>query len=78
MWARYIESLSEKNLLISQIPNVVRKLYILLQKAIHYSIAAVRVIKGQKVLPEGSTLEEHRITDSSTVNIVIEPEKEIN
>ena len=41
-------------------------------------IAAVRVIKGQKVLPDGSTLQQHGITDGSTVNIVIEPEKEIN
>ena len=40
--------------------------------------AAVRIIKGQKVLPEGSTLEEHGITDGSTVNIVIEPDKEIS
>ena len=40
--------------------------------------AAVRVKKGQRVLPDGSTLEEQGITDGSTVNIVIEPEKEIN
>ena len=39
---------------------------------------AVRVIKGQDVLPDGSTLEEHGIIDGSIVNIVIEPEKEIN
>ena len=39
---------------------------------------AVRVIKGQEVLPEGSTLDEHEIIDGSTVNIVIEPDKEIN
>ena len=39
---------------------------------------AVRVIKGQEVLPDGSTLDEHAITDGSTVNIVIEPEKEIS
>ena len=38
---------------------------------------AVRVIKGQEVLPDGNTLEEHGITDGSTVNIIIEPEKEI-
>ena len=38
---------------------------------------AVRVIKGQDVLPDGSTLEEHGIIDGSTVNIVIEPDKEI-
>ena len=40
--------------------------------------AAVRIIKGQEVLPDGSTLEEHGFTDASTVNIVIEPDKEIN
>ena len=39
---------------------------------------AVRVIKGHEVLPDGSTLEEHGIIDGSTVNIVIEPDKEIN
>ena len=41
-------------------------------------IGAVRVIKGQEVLRDGSTLEEHGITDGSTINIVIEPAKEIN
>ena len=39
---------------------------------------AVRVIKGQKVLPDDSTLDEHGIIDGATVNIVIEPDKEIN
>ena len=39
---------------------------------------AVRVIKGQEVLPDGSTLGEHGIIDGSTVNIVIEPDKELN
>ena len=39
---------------------------------------AVRVIKGQEILPDGSTLEEHGIIDGSTVNIVIEPDKEIS
>ena len=39
---------------------------------------AVRVIKGQEVLPDGSTLDEHGLIDGSTVNIVIEPEKEIS
>ena len=39
---------------------------------------AVRVIKGQEVLPDGSTLEELGTTDGSTINIVIEPDKEIN
>ena len=36
------------------------------------------MIKGQEVLPDGNTLEEHGIIDGSTVNIVIEPDKEIN
>ena len=36
------------------------------------------MIKGQEVLPDGSTLDEHGIIDGSTVNIVIEPDKEIN
>ena len=39
---------------------------------------AVRVIKGQEILQDGSTLDENGIIDGSTVNIVIEPEKEIN
>ena len=41
-------------------------------------IGAIRAIKGQEVLQDGSTLEECGITDGSTVNIVIEPVKEIN
>ena len=52
-----------------------------LQKIIHKQMkiaGAVRVIKGQEVLPDGSTLEQHGITGGSTVNIIIEPEKEIN
>ena len=36
------------------------------------------MIEGQEVLPDGSTLDEHGIIDGSTVNIVIEPDKEIN
>ena len=39
---------------------------------------AVRVIKGQEVLPDGNILEEHGILDGSTVNIVIEPDKKIS
>ena len=38
----------------------------------------VRIIKGQEVLPDGSTLKEYGFTDGSTVNIVIEPDKEIS
>lgn len=51
------------------------------QKIIHKQMkitGAVRVIKGQEVLPDGSTLDEHGIIDGSTVNIVIEPEKQVN
>ena len=53
----------------------------MLQKIIYNClsiIGAVRVIKGQEVLPDGSTLKEQGIIDGSTVNIFIEPEKEIN
>ena len=53
-----------------------------LQKIIYKCLkidGVVRVIKGQEVLPDGITLEDqHGITDGSTINIVIEPEKEIN
>ena len=52
-----------------------------LQKIIYKQMkisGAVRVIKGQNVLPDGSSLEEHGIIDGSTVNIVIEPDKELN
>ena len=55
--------------------------YLYLQKIIYKQMSikgAVRVIKGQEVLPVGSTLEENGITDGSTVNIVIEPDKDIN
>ena len=38
----------------------------------------VRVIKGQEILPDGNTLDQHIIIDGSTINIVIEPEKEIS
>ena len=51
-----------------------------LQKIIYKELkitGAVRVIKGHEVLPDGSTLEQHGIIDGSTVNIVIEPDKEI-
>ena len=36
------------------------------------------MIQGQKVLQDGNTLEGQGITDGSAVNIVIEPDKEIN
>ena len=38
----------------------------------------VRVIKGPEILIDGSILEEHGITDGSTVNIIIEPDRKIN
>ena len=55
--------------------------YHCLQKISYKSLkitGAVRAIKGQEVLQDDSTLEQHGIIDGSTVNIVIEPEKEIN
>ena len=36
------------------------------------------MIKGQEILPDSNTLEQSGITDGSTMNIVIEPEKDIN
>ena len=60
---------------------VMKLFFVRLQKIIYKQmkiIGAVRVIKGQDVLPDGSTLDEHEIIDGSTVNIVIEPDKEIN
>ena len=39
---------------------------------------AVEVIKGQEVLPDGSTLDEHGIIDGSTVNIDIKPHTMVN
>ena len=38
----------------------------------------VRVIKGPEILTDDSTLKEHGIIDGSTVNIVIEPDRNIN
>ena len=38
---------------------------------------AVRIVKGRSILPDDSTLVEHKISDGNTVNIVIEPDKEI-
>ena len=37
----------------------------------------MRILKGQKILPDDSTLAQHNISDGDTVNIVIEPEKKI-
>ena len=38
----------------------------------------IEVIKGQEVLPDGSTLDEHGIIDGSTVNIDIKPYTMVN
>ena len=50
------------------------------QKEIYRSgkvTGAVRILKGQEILPDDSTLVQHNISDGDTVNIVIEPEKQI-
>ena len=39
---------------------------------------AVRVIKGPEILTDDSTLEEYGITDGTTINIIIEPDRKIN
>ena len=51
-----------------------------LQKEIYRSgkiTGAVRILKGQEILPDDSTLVQHNISDGDTVNIFIEPEKQI-
>ena len=35
----------------------------------------MRILKGQEILPDDSTLAQHNISDGDTVNIVIEPDK---
>ena len=37
----------------------------------------MRILKGQEILPDDSTLVQHNISDGDTVNILIEPEQEI-
>ena len=37
----------------------------------------MRILKGQDILPDDNTLVQHNISDGDTVNIVIEPEKQI-
>ena len=37
----------------------------------------MRILKGQEILPDDSTLVQHNISNGDTVNIVIEPEKQI-
>ena len=50
------------------------------QKEIYRSgkiTGGVRILKGQEVLPDDSTLAQHNISDGDTVNIIIEPAKQI-
>ena len=50
------------------------------QKEIYRSgkiTGAVRILKGQEILPDDSTLVHHNISDGNTVNIVIEPDRHI-
>ena len=52
-----------------------------MQKIIHKQMKVprvVEVIKGQEVLPDGGTLDEHGIIDGSTVNINIKPYTMVN
>ena len=37
----------------------------------------MRILKGQEILPDDSTLVQHNISDNDTINIIIEPEKKI-
>ena len=37
----------------------------------------MRILKGQEILPDDSTLVQHKISDGNTVNIVIEPDATI-
>ena len=51
-----------------------------LQKEIYKSgkiTGAVRIMKGHEILPDDSTLVQYNISDGDTVNIVIEPDKQI-
>ena len=53
-------------------------LLLIVQREIYrsgYISGPVRLLKGQKVLPDDSALEEQGIKDGSTVNILIEPEQ---
>ena len=50
------------------------------QKEIYKSgkiTGAVRILKGQEILPDDSTLVQHEIADGDIVNIVIEPDATI-
>ena len=74
---------SDKIPLLREMPNGVRNemVFFSCKKMIYFSmkiIIPVRAIKGQEVLTDGSILEDHQITDGSTINIIIEPAKEIN
>ena len=56
-------------------------LIIILQKETYKAgkiTGAMRILKGQEILPDDNTLVQHNISDGDTVNIVIEPEKKIN
>ena len=35
---------------------------------------AVRILKGQEILPDDSSLVHHKISDGNTINIIIEPD----
>ena len=37
----------------------------------------MRILKGQEILPDDSTLVQHNISDGDTVNIIVEPDKQI-
>ena len=52
----------------------------ILKKEIYRSgkiIGAVRILKGQEILPDDSTLVQHNISDGDTMNVLIEPEHNI-
>ena len=38
----------------------------------------MRILKGQEILPDDSTLVQHNISDGNTVNVLIEPEHDIS
>ena len=50
------------------------------QKEIYRSgkiTGAMRILKGQEMLPDDSTLVQHNILDGDTINVIIEPDKQI-
>ena len=51
-----------------------------IQKEIYKSgkiTGAVRILKGQEILPDDSTLVQHNISNGDTVNVLIEPERNV-